>query len=127
MYKNKMFFFTNSKGQLTRHTSSKKETMWKKNYFSYNKSQVNVASQILIGAIIRSENAKKSESLRKYDTYLSYCFNFCCPWFLDFYLTGFQWSVHSFQIWFNSMNNAWIVDLSQRSTLILKQLTEESL
>ena len=30
MYKNKMFFFTNSKGQLTRHTSSKKETMWKK-------------------------------------------------------------------------------------------------
>lgn len=78
------------------------------------------------GAIIRSENARKSESLRKYDIYLSYCFNFCCPWFLDFLLTGFQWSVDSFQICFNSMNNVWIVDLYQRSTLILKQLRRKN-
>lgn len=43
-----MFFFTITKGQLTHHTRSKKETMWKKNYFRYKKSQVNVASQILV-------------------------------------------------------------------------------
>lgn len=48
MYMNKMFFFTITKGQLTHHTRSKKETMWKKNYFRYKKSQVNVASQILV-------------------------------------------------------------------------------